>query len=238
MNCSETDQNPAQLFQFGLAAEDEASRSLAPRRADGLHRAAAMVPVANGVSVYKAFRQDWEANGGTVVGVEHVDQPVALAQQIADLFQLRKSEGRAKSLQNRRHRRRRTTFAPPGHRVHLPGRHPQLAQQIKPTLNFQYAGDVPVYATSTCSAPAATKNQYLDMTNVMFCETPGCSTPPTRCATRLPHNGPKPMAALAACTRWASMPTAWRHAWANSRHCRTHALTASRQPGHERQPAR
>ena len=49
---------------------------------------------------------------------------------------------------------------------------PQLAQQIKPTLNFQYAGDVPVYATSHVFSASGDKNQYLDMTNVMFCETP------------------------------------------------------------------
>lgn len=51
LNYSETDQNPAQLFQFGLAAEDEAREVSRRARADGLHRAAAMVPVANGVSV-------------------------------------------------------------------------------------------------------------------------------------------------------------------------------------------
>ena len=101
LNYSETDQGPAQLFQFGLAAEDEAREVSRRARADGLHRAAAMVPRGEwGERVYKAFRQDWEANGGTVMGVEYVDQPVALAQQIADLFQLRKSEGRAKSLQS------------------------------------------------------------------------------------------------------------------------------------------
>jgi uncharacterized protein len=87
LNYSEGDQAPAQLFQFGLAAEDEAREVSRRARADGLHRAAAMVPKGEwGDRVLKAFRQDWEANGGTLIGVEHVDQPVALAQQIADLF--------------------------------------------------------------------------------------------------------------------------------------------------------
>jgi uncharacterized protein len=50
-----------------------------------------MVPQGEwGDRVLKAFRQEWEANGGTIVGVEHVDKPVALAQQVADLVQLRK----------------------------------------------------------------------------------------------------------------------------------------------------
>ena len=174
LNYSETDRNPPQLFQFGLAAEDEAREVSRRARADGLHRAAAMVPRGEwGERVYKAFRQDWEANGGTVVGVEYVDQPVALAQQIADLFQLRKSEGRAKSLQSTVGT---DVAAQPSRRQDIEfiflAVTPQLAQQIKPTLNFQYAGDVPVYATSHVFSASGDKNQYLDMTNVMFCETP------------------------------------------------------------------
>ena len=184
LNYSEADQNPAQLFQFGLAAEDEAREVSRRARADGLHRAAAMVPRGEwGERVYKAFRQDWEANGGTVVGVEYVDQPVALAQQIADLFQLRKSEGRAKSLQSTVGT---DVAAQPSRRQDIEfiflAVTPQLAQQIKPTLNFQYAGDVPVYATSHVFSASGDKNQYLDMTNVMFCETPWLlnSTDPLR----------------------------------------------------------
>ncbi|KAF1011124.1 MAG: Penicillin-binding protein activator LpoA [Pseudomonas fluorescens] len=174
LNYSETDQNPAQLFQFGLAAEDEAREVSRRARADGLHRAAAMVPRGEwGERVFKAFRQDWEANGGSVVGVEYVDQPVALAQQIADLFQLRKSEGRARSLQSTVGA---DVSAQPSRRQDIDfiflAVTPQLAQQIKPTLNFQYAGDVPVYATSHVFSASGDKNQYLDMNNVLFCETP------------------------------------------------------------------
>lgn len=174
LNYSETDQNPAQLFQFGLAAEDEAREVSRRARADGLHRAAAMVPRGEwGERVFKAFRQDWEANGGSVVGVEYVDQPVALAQQIADLFQLRKSEGRARSLQSTVGA---DVSAQPSRRQDIEfiflAVTPQLAQQIKPTLNFQYAGDVPVYATSHVFSASGDKNQYLDMNNVLFCETP------------------------------------------------------------------
>ncbi|NWB90476.1 penicillin-binding protein activator [Pseudomonas agarici] len=174
LNYSESTQNPPQLFQFGLAAEDEAREVSRRARADGLHRAAAMVPKGEwGDRVLKAFRQDWEANGGTVVGVEHVDQPVALAQQIADLFQLRQSEGRAKSLQNTVGGQ---VAAQPSRRQDIEfiflAATPQQAQQIKPTLNFQYAGDVPVYATSHLFSATGDINQYNDMNGIRFCETP------------------------------------------------------------------
>ncbi|MGY2234119.1 penicillin-binding protein activator [Pseudomonas gingeri] len=174
LNYSESTQNPPQLFQFGLAAEDEAREVSRRARADGLHRAAAMVPKGEwGDRVLKAFRQDWEANGGTVVGVEHVDQPVALAQQIADLFQLRQSEGRAKSLQSTVGGQ---VAAQPSRRQDIEfiflAATPQQAQQIKPTLNFQYAGDVPVYATSHLFSATGDINQYNDMNGIRFCETP------------------------------------------------------------------
>ncbi|NMY02621.1 ABC transporter substrate-binding protein [Pseudomonas sp. WS 5059] len=174
LNYSEGDQAPAQLFQFGLAAEDEAREVSRRARADGLHRAAAMVPKGEwGDRVLKAFRQDWEANGGTLIGVEHVDQPVALAQQIADLFKLRQSEGRAKSLQSTVGA---DVAAQPSRRQDIEfiflAVTPQQAQQIKPTLNFQYAGDVPVYATSHVFSASGDKNQYNDMNGIMFCETP------------------------------------------------------------------
>ncbi|RBJ80007.1 penicillin-binding protein activator [Pseudomonas sp. MWU12-2534b] len=168
------EQGPAQLFQFGLAAEDEAREVSRRARADGLHRAAALVPKGEwGDRVLKAFRQDWEANGGSMIGIERIDQPVALAQQIADLFQLRQSEGRAKSLQSTVGTQ---VAAQPARRQDIEfiflAATPQQAQQIKPTLNFQYAGDVPVYATSNVFSASGDQNQYNDMNGVMFCETP------------------------------------------------------------------
>ncbi|WP_313300793.1 penicillin-binding protein activator [Pseudomonas sp.] len=167
-------QAPAQLFQFGLAAEDEAREVSRRARADGMVRAAAMVPSGEwGDRVLAAFRQDWESNGGTIVAAERIAQPVALAQQIANMFQLRQSEGRAQSMQS----------AVGGNVAAQPSRRqdiefiflastPQQAQQIKPTLNFQYAGDVPVYATSNLYSASGDVNQYNDMNGIRFCETP------------------------------------------------------------------
>ncbi len=222
LNYSESAQNPPQLFQFGLAAEDEAREVSRRARADGLHRAAAMVPKGEwGDRVLKAFRQDWEANGGTVIGVERVDQPVALAQQIADLFQLRQSEGRAKSLQSTVGGQ---VAAQPSRRQDIEfiflAATPQQAQQIKPTLNFQYAGDVPVYGTSHLFSATGDINQYNDMNGIRFCETPWL----------LDANDPLRQQVTAqwpACMPWVSTPIAWHRAWASSRHCQTAVSTAS-----------
>ncbi|WP_341962314.1 penicillin-binding protein activator [Pseudomonas sp. RC10] len=167
-------QGPAELFQFGLAAEDEAREVSRRAWADGKRSAVAMVPKGEwGDRVLDAFRQSWQAKGGTLLGVERIDQPVQLAQQVADLFQLRNSEGRAQRLQS-------TTgaqaAAQPTRRQDVDfmflAATPQQAQQIKPTMVFQYAGDVPVYATSHLFTNSNDQAMYNDLAGVRFCETP------------------------------------------------------------------
>lgn len=175
LNYSDAGQEgPAQLFQFGLAAEDEAREVARRAWADGMRRAVAMVPRGEwGDRVLAAFRQSWQEAGGSLIAAEHVDQPVQLAQQIADLFQLRQSEARAKRLQStlgtsiatQPTRRQDIDF------IFLAAT-PQQAQQIKPTLAFQYAGDVPVYATSHLYSGGNDVAQYQDLSGIRFCETP------------------------------------------------------------------
>ena len=168
LNYSDSNQvGPPQLFQIGLAAEDEAREVSRRARADGLHSAAAMIPKGEwGDRVLNAFRQDWEANGGTLVAAERVDQPVQLAQQIADMLNVRNAtSGVQNSTGAQASRRQDIDF------IFLAAT-PQQAQQIKPTLNFQYAGDLPVYATSHVFSASGDQAQYNDMTGIRFCETP------------------------------------------------------------------
>lgn len=165
---------PAQLFQFGLAAEDEAREVARRAWADGMRSAVALVPRGEwGNRVLAAFQQSWQAAGGNLIAAEHVDQPVELAQQIADLLQLRQSEARAKRLQNTLGTQ---LAALPSRRQDIDfiflAATPQQAQQIKPTLAFQYAGDLPVYATSHLYSGGHNPTQYRDLEGIRFCETP------------------------------------------------------------------
>lgn len=175
LNYSEAGQEgPAQLFQFGLAAEDEAREVARRAWADGMRRAVALVPRGEwGDRVLAAFRQSWQTAGGTLIAAEHVSEPVELAQQIANLFQLRESEARAKSLQSTLGT---AVDAQPARRQDVDfiflAATPQQAQQIKPTLAFQYAGDVPVYATSHLFTGNHSQAQYKDLNGIRFCETP------------------------------------------------------------------
>ena len=175
LNYSDAGQEgPTQLFQFGLAAEDEAREVARRAWADGMRRAVALVPRGEwGDRVLAAFRQSWQAAGGTLIAAEHVSEPVELAQQIANLFQLRESEARAKSLQSTLGT---AVDAQPARRQDIDfiflAATPQQAQQIKPTLAFQYAGDVPVYATSHLFTGNHSQAQYKDLNGIRFCETP------------------------------------------------------------------
>jgi outer membrane PBP1 activator LpoA protein len=175
LNYSDAGQaGPEQLFQFGLSPEDEAREVARRAWADGHRRAVALVPQGEwGQRVTEAFRQSWQSRGGTLIAVEHIDQPVRLAQQIADLFQLRQSEARAKRVQSALGV---AVAAQPARRQDVDfiflAATPQQAQQIKPTLAFQYAGDVPVYATSNLYSGVANNTQFLDLDGIRFCETP------------------------------------------------------------------
>ncbi|MBF7730340.1 penicillin-binding protein activator [Pseudomonas sp. N040] len=175
LNYSDTaEPGPAQLFQFGLSAEDEAREVARRAWADGMRRAVALVPRGEwGDRTLAAFQQAWLAQGGTLIAAEHVEQPVELAQQIASLFQLRDSEARAKRLQSLLGEE---VASQPARRQDIDfiflAATPQQAQQIKPTLAFQYAGDVPVYATSHLLSGTITQPQPADLNGIRFCETP------------------------------------------------------------------
>lgn len=163
LNYSDANQKtPPQLFQFGLAAEDEAREVARRAWADGHRRAVALTPRGDwGNRVFQAFRQEWQDLGGTVVAAESLAEPIELANQIADLLQIRSREGS----DSQPSRRQDIDFL-------FLAATPQQAQQVRPTLIFQYAGDLPVYATSHLHAATDNRTQYLDLEGIRFTETP------------------------------------------------------------------
>jgi len=165
---------PSQLFQFGLAAEDEALSAARRAWQDGMRRAVALVPRGEwGDRVLAAFNRAWQQQGGTLLAARRIDQPVQLARQIADLFQLRQSEARAQRL---REVLGIELAADPARRADVDfiflAATPLQAQQIRPTLTFQYAGDVPVYATSHLYTGSREGAQLQDLNGIRFSETP------------------------------------------------------------------
>lgn len=167
LNYSDAGQtNPPQLFQFGLAAEDEAREVARRAWADGHRRAIALTPRGEwGSRVLDAFRHSWEETGGTLVAAQALAEPVEMANQIANILQIRNGSGSGSSQASQPSRRQDVDFL-------FLAATPQQAQQVKPTLIFQYAGDLPVYATSHLYAANENRSQYLDLEGIRFAETP------------------------------------------------------------------
>lgn len=173
LNYADAHQNaPTQLFQYGLAAEDEARLAANRAWADGMRRAAVLVPKNEwGNRILSTFSSHWQALGGEVIATQQLDRPTELAGQIAELFQLRASEQRTKQLQNTLGTK---VAAQPARRQDIDfiflAATPQQARQIKPTLAFQYAGDVPIYATSAVNP--GTEEVYPELNGLQFSEMP------------------------------------------------------------------
>lgn len=165
---------PAGLFQFGLAPEDEA-RSAALRAWQDGHRQMAILASREDWSsrAARAFADQWQELGGTLIGHEQIDQPSAIAGQIAQLLQVGDSE--------RRNQRLRSVLGDsvtvqPSPRPELEAlflaASPLQARQIKPTLAFQYAGDLPVYATSHAYRLSLHGEPNEDIDGLMVAEIP------------------------------------------------------------------
>ena len=165
---------PAGLFQFGLAPEDEA-RSAALRAWQDGHRQMAILASREdwGNRAASAFAEQWQALGGTLVGHERIDQPSAIAGQIAQLLQVKDSERRNQRIQSTLGD---SVTVQPTPRTELEAlflaANPLQARQIKPTLVFQYAGDLPVYATSHAYRLSVHGEPNEDIDGLMVAEIP------------------------------------------------------------------
>lgn len=166
---------PAELFQFGLLPEDEATQAAEFMARSGFLRAGAIVPKgAWGDRLLAAFRQTLEAQGGKLV--EHVDY---LAERndfsgpIQRLLSLQHSQSRRKMLQRAlgtelkfEPRRREDIEA-----IFIAAA-PKNARLLKPQLSFHHAADIPVYATSHAFTGVRDTRADKDMNGLVYLDIP------------------------------------------------------------------
>lgn len=157
LNYSDAASPPPQLFQYGLSPEDEARQIARRALGEGKRRAIALVPEGEwGTRVLTAFQNNWQPAGGTLVGAKRIASPEAISSQLAELLQVN----------NQEHRRRQDVDF-----LFLAAT-PQQARLIKPVLEYQYAGDLPVYATSNVYSGTPAPDQDGDLEGIQFCDTP------------------------------------------------------------------
>jgi outer membrane PBP1 activator LpoA protein len=146
---TETGTTPAGLHQFGLSPEDEA-RAVARRAiAGGQRRAVALVPAGDwGQRVLRAFREEFEAGGGTLLAsrpVQGRDHSAAIRATLG----IDASRARHQRLQSLlgsslvfQPRRRGDVDV-----LFLPGQ-PAQVRQLRAQLKYESAGDIPFYSTA------------------------------------------------------------------------------------------
>ncbi|WP_419811523.1 penicillin-binding protein activator [Bacterioplanoides sp.] len=169
------DNSPASnLYQFGLAAEDEAVQIANQAWQDGHRRALVMMPKGNwGQRVYAAFEQRWTELGGEIGEQRYYSNRKDYNPEIKALLNVDDSQQRFNTM--RKILRESTEFEPRRRQdvdwvfmVALP----KQARQIKPTLEFNFAGDLPIYATSHIYSGVVNQRKDRDLNGIRFCDAP------------------------------------------------------------------
>jgi len=143
--------NATNLFQYGLSAEDEARQVAHRAHLDGHRRAGIMVPDNEwGSRILAAFRKRWEDEGGRVASVVSYDPSGSVASAVRNLLNSDPSSMDMLFL------------------LALP----TYARQVPPTLDFYYAADLPIYATSHLYEGTPQPRADHDLNDVQFVDIP------------------------------------------------------------------
>lgn len=164
---------PPGLYQFALAPEDEAISAATRALGDGYTRAVALVPSNDwGRRLLTSFATEFEGLGGTLLDYRSYRPGVNdFSNEIENLMGLTGSVNRYQrmraniggNLQFDPRRRQDAEF------IFLAAAAP-AGRLMKAQLKFHYAGDLPVYSTSSINALDGRSNA--DLNGVMFADTP------------------------------------------------------------------
>ncbi|NNF15378.1 MAG: ABC transporter substrate-binding protein [Gammaproteobacteria bacterium] len=165
---------PSHLFQFSLAPEHEAAEAARRALAQDLTRAVALVPDTDwGARVLASFASEYERGGGILIdhqgynpGEKDFRMPIT---QLLNLNSSRARHRRVSSLAGEElefePRRRQDTQL-----VFLAANADQ-GRLLRPQLNFHYANDLPVFATSAIFDNDTTRNRK-DLDGIVFADAP------------------------------------------------------------------
>lgn len=169
-----TDKLPDNLYQFGLAAEDEAIQIANQAWADGKRHALVLLPQGEwGKRIFYAFEKHWLSLGGSISEERFYPTRKDYNPDVRALLNVDDSQARYQQV--RRALRQNTEFEPRRREdsdwvfmVALP----QQARQMKPTFAFNFAADLPIYATSHVYSAEVNVAKDRDLNGVLFCDQP------------------------------------------------------------------
>ncbi|RRD00139.1 penicillin-binding protein activator [Amphritea balenae] len=175
------DSQQSNIYQFGLAIEDEAIQAATQAWNDNRKQVLIYTPNTEwGQRAATAFSKTFTELGGTILDSYSYNNEANYSEQIATLLGTEKSNQRQKQLTRiigerpeSEDRRRQDVDA-----IFLSAL-PQTARQIKPTLAFHYAGRVPVYATSHIFSGSESSIEDQDLNGIRFVAMPWLTSEPT-----------------------------------------------------------
>lgn len=162
------------LIQLSLAPEDEAIQIAQLAFGTGARRALIIRPLGEwGEKMEHALRHSWEKLGGRVSAVASYSGRDEYSSSIAGALNLPESEQRAKEIRGLlggklefTARRREDVDA-----VFLLSHSGAEARSVKPLLAYHYAGNIPVYATSSIYS-GVSDDRDKDLNGIQLLETP------------------------------------------------------------------
>jgi outer membrane PBP1 activator LpoA protein len=163
------------LYQFGLAPEDEAAQVAERAWLEGHQRALILTPIGNwGDRIGESFRRRWQTLGGQVLESQRYNAAENdFSQPIRLLLNIDESKARTLALERLLgmqlkadvRRRQDADF------IFLAAR-PQKGRQLGPQLKFHHGGDLPIYATSHIYSGVEDKELNRDLGHINFVDTP------------------------------------------------------------------
>ena len=182
---------PSTPWQLELSSEHGARMVARQALADGHRNLLLITPAADwGDRIQAVMREELSAGGGRVVGTLRYQPGNNYDAQIAGLLLTEQSQQREQQLRELlRHklefqeRRRQDADA-----ILLTAL-PDAARLIKPMLDYHFAADLPVYATSHLYPGYPNATRDADLNNILFCDLPWILEPPSEAQRLLISQG-------------------------------------------------
>ena len=166
---------PGNLYQFGLAPEDEITQLAELAWQAGHRNAAVLTPRSQQyVRLRDAFVDSWEQLGGQIVSTTGFADTMDYSDTVKRLMAIDSSEARAEQLLN---------LLPRNTIEFIPRRrqdidciflvaNPGQGRLIKPTLAFYFAENIPVYSMPSIYQGRANPNEDRELNGVWFTDAP------------------------------------------------------------------
>ncbi len=164
----------ANLYQFGLAPEDEIHQVVNQVYSEGLKNALVIYQEGEwGDRNFRAFESGWQKLGGNIIDSAVFADQRDYSDLVKELLKVDQSEQRARDLQSiigerfefTPRRRQDIDFV-----FLLAG--PGQARGINPALERFYADDIPIYATSHIHELGESWLEAIDLNRIRFCDMP------------------------------------------------------------------